>query len=159
MAEFFRGPSTCLTILDLGIRLGVYGRQSLVFGSSPHCRCSTLQLLCSSCRSLIPRTIMHRRPSAAAKSPAVSPLPPGQRDLSSFKSLGTPPHTPTKRAEPLPFFSPTRSRYSSDSWNSSTCDGANELVFDWTSEQVVLLTRVRLFGSCPPRARRQWRSM
>ena len=95
---------------------------------------------------------MHRRPSAAAKSPAVSPLPPRQRDFGSLKSPDSSPHTPTRRAEPLPFFSSNTNRYSTDSWNSSNCDGADEILFEWKPEQVRLLTRVRIKHSCKPRA-------
>lgn len=102
---------------------------------------------------------MHRRPSAAATPLAVLPLPPVPRDLVSLKSPGSAPHTPTKRVEPLPLFSTNTNRYSTDSWNSSNCDGGDEMVFEWKPEQIRLLTRVSLLDPCLPRARLQWRTM
>ena len=86
---------------------------------------------------------MHRRPSAA-----VAPLPalslPRPREMSALISgSGSTPHTPTKRAEPLPLFSTNTNRYSTDSWNSSNNDGANEMEVEWKPEQIRLLTRVR----------------
>ena len=52
------------------------------------------------------------------------------------------PHTPTKRAEPLPLFATNTNRYSTDSWNSSNFDGAMEMEVEWKPEQIRLLTRV-----------------
>ena len=94
---------------------------------------------------------MHRRPSAAATPLAVSPLPPRQRDLVSLKSPDSAPRTPSKRVEPLPLFSTNTNRYSTDSWNSSNCDGVDEVLFEWKPEQILLLNRVRFANHPPPR--------
>lgn len=94
---------------------------------------------------------MHRRPLAAATPLSVQPLTPRHRDLASLKSPDSAPHTPTKRAEPLPVFSTNTNRYSTDSWNSSNCDGAEEMTFEWKPEQTLLLTRVRFEPSSPHR--------
>ncbi|KIP07635.1 hypothetical protein PHLGIDRAFT_35343 [Phlebiopsis gigantea 11061_1 CR5-6] len=85
---------------------------------------------------------MHRRPSAAvAPLPALS-LPPRSREMSALISgFGSTPHTPTKRAEPLPLFVTNTNRYSTDSWNSSNFDGASEMEVEWKPEQIRLLTR------------------
>ena len=98
---------------------------------------------------------MHRRPSAVATPLSAPPLTPRHRDLASLKSPDSAPRTPTKRAEPLPVFSTNTNRYSTDSWNSSNCDGADEMTFEWKPEQVLLLTRVRL-NHLPPTACRFW---
>lgn len=94
---------------------------------------------------------MHRRPSAAvAPLPALS-LPPRPREMSALISgSGSTPHTPTKRAEPLPFFSVNTNRYSTDSWNSSNYDGASEMEVEWKPDQIRLLTRVRRFRRVAP---------
>lgn len=100
---------------------------------------------------------MHRRPSAAATPLSVLPLTPRHRDLASLRSA---PHTPTKRAEPLPVFSTNTNRYSTDSWNSSNCDGADEMTFEWKPEQILLLARVRFEPSSPHRVSAfGWRPM
>ncbi|KAL6302418.1 hypothetical protein BKA93DRAFT_827498 [Sparassis latifolia] len=52
------------------------------------------------------------------------------------------PHTPPNSNSPLPLFSSLNAnRKSTDSWNSSNCDGADELEFEWSPEQVRLLSR------------------
>ena len=103
---------------------------------------------------------MHRRPSAAATPLSVLPLTPRHRDLASLKSPDSAPHTPTKRAEPLPVFSTNTNRLSTDSWNSSNCDGADEITFEWKPEQILLLTRVRFRTVVPPpRVVLRWRPM
>ncbi|GJE88725.1 hypothetical protein PsYK624_048080 [Phanerochaete sordida] len=53
---------------------------------------------------------------------------------------GSTPHTPTRRAEPLPMFNTNTNRYSTDSWNSSNFD-ANEIEPEWKPEQTRLLQR------------------
>ena len=87
---------------------------------------------------------MHgRRSAAVAPLPALS-LPPRPREMAALLSNpGSTPHTPTKRAEPLPLFSTNTNRYSTDSWNSSNFDGASEMEVEWKPEQIRLLTRVR----------------
>ena len=86
---------------------------------------------------------MHGRQSAAA-----APLPalslPRPREMAALLSHpGSMPHTPTRRAEPLPLFSTNTNRYSTDSWNSSNFDGASEIEPEWKPEHIRLLTRVR----------------
>ncbi|KAH9846659.1 hypothetical protein C2E23DRAFT_743498 [Lenzites betulinus] len=57
-------------------------------------------------------------------------------------SSASDPHTPPPRNSPLPVFSSTASnRKSSDSWNSSNYDGADDLEWEWKPEQTRLLSR------------------
>lgn len=89
---------------------------------------------------------MHRRPSAAVAPPPLPALslPPRPREMSAILSAnGSAPHTPTKRAEPLPLFTTNTNRYSTDSWNSSNYDVALDPEAEWKPEQLRLLTRVR----------------
>ncbi len=91
---------------------------------------------------------MHRRPSVA-----VAPLPAlalPAREMNALLSSGSAPHTPTKRAEPLPLFTVNKNRYSTDSWNSSNFDGAEDMELEWKPEQIRCLNRVsRVMSSCP----------
>ena len=82
---------------------------------------------------------MHRRPSAVAPLPALA-LP--TREMNALLSSGSAPHTPTKRAEPLPLFTVNKNRYSTDSWNSSNFDGAEDMELEWKPEQIRFLNRV-----------------
>ena len=86
---------------------------------------------------------MHgRRSAAVATLPALS-IPPRPREMTALlPQTGSAPHTPTKRAEPLPLFSTNTNRYSTDSWNSSNFDTAGEIEPDWKPEHIRLLTRV-----------------
>ncbi|KAI0663879.1 hypothetical protein C8Q70DRAFT_907296 [Cubamyces menziesii] len=51
------------------------------------------------------------------------------------------PHTPPPRNSPLPMLSSASNRKSSDSWNSSNYDGADDLEWEWKPEQTRLLLR------------------
>ncbi|KAI0649063.1 hypothetical protein C8Q79DRAFT_998945 [Trametes meyenii] len=51
------------------------------------------------------------------------------------------PHTPPPRNSPLPVMSSASNRKSSDSWNSSNYDGADDLEWEWKPEQTRLLSR------------------
>ncbi|KAH9945136.1 uncharacterized protein BXZ73DRAFT_73332 [Epithele typhae] len=86
---------------------------------------------------------MHEQCSAAV--PAISlvmPHPALPRRRSSMLSTGSGPHTPPPRDAPLPsLFSPASNRKSSDSWNSSIYDGADDLEWEWKPEQTRLLSR------------------
>ncbi|KAI0091242.1 hypothetical protein BDY19DRAFT_991814 [Irpex rosettiformis] len=101
---------------------------------------------------------MHRRPSVA-----VAPLPAlalPTREMNALLSSGSAPHTPTKRAEPLPLFAVNKNRYSTDSWNSSNFDGAEDMELEWKPEQIRFLNRTLdslpahlltpFIGSVPP---------
>lgn len=93
-------------------------------------------------RSLFsPRTIMQRRSSAAVAPLSALPIP-RTREMSALLSAGSAPHTPTKRTEPFPLFSVNPNRYSTDSWNSSNFDGADEIECDWKPEHIRFLGRV-----------------
>ncbi|OJT07375.1 hypothetical protein TRAPUB_1780 [Trametes pubescens] len=64
------------------------------------------------------------------------------RRRSSMLSSASDPHTPPPRNSPLPVFSSAATnRKSSDSWNSSNCDGADDLEWEWKPEQTRLLSR------------------
>ncbi|TFK92686.1 hypothetical protein K466DRAFT_480222 [Polyporus arcularius HHB13444] len=82
---------------------------------------------------------MHGRRSAAA--PALSLVMPHSRRRSSMLSSVSDPHTPPPRNSPLPVFSPSANRKSSDSWNSSNYDAADDTEWEWTPEQTRLLSR------------------
>ncbi|KAI0719344.1 hypothetical protein C8T65DRAFT_569303 [Cerioporus squamosus] len=85
---------------------------------------------------------MHGRRSAAA--PALSlimPHPSLPRRRSSMLSSVSDPHTPPPRNSPLPMLSPSANRKSSDSWNSSNYDAADDTEWEWTPEQTRLLSR------------------
>ena len=80
-------------------------------------------------------------PSALSLVMPRSSLP---RRRSSMLSSVSDPHTPPPRDAPLPhLFSPASNRKSSDSWNSSNYDGADDLDWEWKPEQTRLLSRVR----------------
>ncbi|KAH8100822.1 hypothetical protein BXZ70DRAFT_1000093 [Cristinia sonorae] len=56
--------------------------------------------------------------------------------------MSSAPHTPTGDNSPLPLFTSTNTnRYSTDSWNSSNYDAADDEEWEWKSEQVRLLNR------------------
>ncbi|KAI0359812.1 hypothetical protein OH77DRAFT_1493326 [Trametes cingulata] len=57
-----------------------------------------------------------------------------------MQSSASGPHTPPPRNSPLPITSSASNRKSSDSWNSSNYDGADD-EWEWTSEQTRLLSR------------------
>ncbi|KAI0734340.1 hypothetical protein BC629DRAFT_1585892 [Irpex lacteus] len=61
--------------------------------------------------------------------------------MNALLSSGSAPHTPTKRAEPLPLFTVNKNRYSTDSWNSSNFDGAEDMELEWKPEQIRFLNR------------------
>ncbi|KAH9940964.1 hypothetical protein B0H21DRAFT_697351 [Amylocystis lapponica] len=69
------------------------------------------------------------------------PHPPLSRRRSSLLSAGSSPHTPPNSNSPLPFLSSAANRKSSDSWNSSNYDGAEDIEVEWTPEHTRLLTR------------------
>ncbi|KAI8969498.1 hypothetical protein BD414DRAFT_525812 [Trametes punicea] len=60
---------------------------------------------------------------------------------SSMLSSVSDPHTPPPRNSPLPVLSSASNRKSSDSWNSSNYDGADDLEWEWKPEQTRLLSR------------------
>jgi hypothetical protein len=64
------------------------------------------------------------------------------REMNALLSSGSAPHTPTKRAEPLPLFTVNKNRYSTDSWNSSNFDGVEDMELEWKPEQIRFLNRV-----------------
>ncbi|EKM58359.1 uncharacterized protein PHACADRAFT_252616 [Phanerochaete carnosa HHB-10118-sp] len=85
---------------------------------------------------------MHGRPSAAAAPLSALSLPPRPREMNALISgSGSMPHTPTKRAEPLPLFSTNTNRYSTDSWNSSNFDATSEIEPEWKPDHIRLLQR------------------
>lgn len=87
---------------------------------------------------------MQRRPPAAIPPLAlVIPHPRLPRRRSSLLSQVSDPHTPPNCNSPLPLLASSSNRKSSDSWNSSNYDGADDLEFEWTPEQMRLLSRVR----------------
>ncbi|PIL35513.1 hypothetical protein GSI_02241 [Ganoderma sinense ZZ0214-1] len=71
----------------------------------------------------------------------VMPRPPLPRRRSSLLTSVSDPHTPPPRNSPLPLLTPGSNRKSSDSWNSSNYDGADDLEWEWNSEQTRLLSR------------------
>ncbi|KAI0775162.1 hypothetical protein BD413DRAFT_471475 [Trametes elegans] len=56
-------------------------------------------------------------------------------------SSASDPHTPPPRDSPLPLPGSAANRKSSDSWNSSNYDGADDLEWEWKPEQTRLLSR------------------
>ncbi|KAI0925813.1 hypothetical protein AcV5_008442 [Taiwanofungus camphoratus] len=85
---------------------------------------------------------MQRRPPAAIPPLAlVIPHPRLPRRRSSLLSQVSDPHTPPNCNSPLPLLASSSNRKSSDSWNSSNYDGADDLEFEWTPEQMRLLSR------------------
>ncbi|CDO70655.1 hypothetical protein BN946_scf184756.g22 [Trametes cinnabarina] len=70
-------------------------------------------------------------------------MPPSlPRRRSSMLSSASDPHTPPPRNSPLPVLSSaSNNRKSSDSWNSSNYDGADDLEWEWKPEQTRLLSR------------------
>jgi hypothetical protein len=81
------------------------------------------------------------RPSLLA---IVMPNPPLTRRASALLSRAPSPRTPSTRSpvqQPL-HISSTDNRKSSDSWNSSNYDPADDPDLEWKSEHVLLLTRV-----------------
>lgn len=88
---------------------------------------------------------MQRPPSAATPplSPVISSIPLSTRRRSSLLSTSSGPHTPPPSRHPnLPVLSMASSnRNSTDSWNSSNYDGAEDLQWEWRPEQTRLLLR------------------
>ncbi|EJF64898.1 hypothetical protein DICSQDRAFT_153076 [Dichomitus squalens LYAD-421 SS1] len=85
---------------------------------------------------------MHERcPAAVPALSLVMPHPSLPRRRSSMLSSVSDPHTPPPRNSPLPVLSPASNRKSSDSWNSSNYDGADDLEWEWKPEQTRLLSR------------------
>ena len=96
---------------------------------------------------------MQRHQSAATPplSPVISSIPLSTRRRSSLLSTSSGPHTPPpSRHQNLPILSTAssnrNSRNSTDSWNSSNFDGAEELQWEWRPEQTRLLLRVRMIS-------------
>lgn len=90
---------------------------------------------------------MPRQPSAGVAAPLlVSPGPITRTRAALRSSMSSAPHTPTGDNSPLPLFgSSNTNRYSTDSWNSSNYDTADDVEWEWRPEQLRLLTRVRVF--------------
>ncbi|OBZ72164.1 hypothetical protein A0H81_07638 [Grifola frondosa] len=85
---------------------------------------------------------MPRQQSAADISLSlVIPQLPLSRRRSSLLSSVSDPHTPPPRNSPLPLFPSASNRKSTDSWNSSNYDGADDLEWEWKPEQTRLLSR------------------
>lgn len=86
---------------------------------------------------------MQRRPPGAVGTlTQASNLPLLTRKRSSLVSCTSSPHTPTGGNSPLPFFATNTNRNSASSWNSSNYD-VDDIEWEWKSEQIKLLTRVR----------------
>jgi hypothetical protein len=86
-----------------------------------------------------------RRPLGLSPLAIVLPHPPLPRRPSSIvSSSSSSPHTPRTCVSPTcpPLLFTTPNRKSTDSWNSSNQDETDS---EWKSEQVLLLSRVRLF--------------
>lgn len=81
-------------------------------------------------------------PAAVPALSLVMPRPSLPRRRSSLLTSVSDPHTPPPRNSPLPLLTPGSNRKSSDSWNSSNYDGADDLEWEWNSEQTRLLSRV-----------------
>ncbi|CCM00116.1 uncharacterized protein FIBRA_02143 [Fibroporia radiculosa] len=83
---------------------------------------------------------MQRRPPAAVPPLA---LPVSQRATRRQTALprGGSPHTPPNSRSPLPLLASGANRNSSDSWNSSNYDGADDMEVEWSVEQTRLLSR------------------
>ena len=89
---------------------------------------------------------MHGQRSAAAPALSITmPHPALPRRRSSMLSSVSDPHTPPPRNSPLPMLSPSANRKSSDSWNSSNYDAADDFEWEWKPEQTRLLSRVSPF--------------
>ena len=79
----------------------------------------------------------------------IMPNPPLTRRRSTLLSRAPSPRTPSMRSpiqHPL-HLPPTDNRKSSDSWNSSNYDLADDPDLEWKSEHVLLLTRVSFYSS------------
>lgn len=121
--------------------------------SSPHClACPSYATVSSSKQQPVPslslllKDTMHRRHAAVSPLPALSI--PRSREMSALlSSTGSAPHTPTKRADPLPLFTVNTNRYSTDSWNSSNLDVADEMECEWKPEHIRFLNRVSRVAS------------
>jgi hypothetical protein len=97
--------------------------------------------LCASLHSFISNLSLSFRPSLIA---IVMPNPPLTRRASALLSRAPSPRTPSTRSpvqQPL-HISSTDNRKSSDSWNSSNFDPADDHDLEWKPEHVLLLTRV-----------------
>ena len=91
--------------------------------------------------SFISNLSLSFRPSLLA---IVMPNPPLTRRASALLSRAPSPRTPSMRSpvqQPL-HISTTDNRKSSDSWNSSNYDPADDPDLEWKPEHVLLLTRV-----------------
>ncbi|TCD64907.1 Transcription factor iws1 [Steccherinum ochraceum] len=86
---------------------------------------------------------MPRAPSAGVVAPLLVSQDPITRARASMRSsMSSAPHTPTGDNPPLPLFgSSNTNRYSTDSWNSSTYDTADDVEWEWRPEHLRLLTR------------------
>ena len=96
-------------------------------------------------------------PAAIPALSLVMPHPPLPRRRSSLLTSVSDPHTTPPRNSPLPLLTPGSNRKSSDSWNSSNYDGADDLEWEWNSEQTRLLSRVSTWTrlgarAAPPRS-------
>src|SRR6266851_5016474 len=83
-------------------------------------------------------------PTSITPLPIIMPNPPLTRRRSALLSRAPSPRTPSMRSpvqEPL-HISSTDNRKSSDSWNSSNYDPADDPDLEWKHEHVLLLTRV-----------------
>lgn len=97
---------------------------------------------------------MHEQyPAAVPLLSLVMPRSSLPRRRSSRLSSASDPHTPPPRDSPLPMLSPASNRKSSDSWNSSNYDPADEFEFEWNPEQTRLLSRVSRFRRVPSATR------
>lgn len=89
---------------------------------------------------------MPRPPSAGVASPSLVSPTVNRKRASLRSNMSSAPHTPTGNNLPLPLFgSSNTNRYSTDSWNSSNYDAADDVEWEWKPEQLRLLTRVRVF--------------
>jgi hypothetical protein len=108
-------------------------------------------------------------PTSINPLPIIMPNPPLTRRRSAL-SCAPSPRTPSMRSpvqQPL-HISSTDNRKSSDSWNSSNYDPADDSDLEWKPEHVLLLTRVCMLSHsflssltiflCPPDSRRSSRS-
>ncbi len=123
-----------------------HGRADWSLLAPPLCSVLYRLPLVSSHSSPFSRQTMHEQRSAALRPSSLAmPRLSIPRRRSSMLSSASDPHTPPPRNSPLPVFSSAATnRKSSDSWNSSNCDGADDLEWEWKPEQTRLLSRVSL---------------
>jgi len=83
-------------------------------------------------------------PTSVTPLPIIIPNPPLTRRRSALLSRAPSPRTPSMRSPiQTPLHIPsTDNRKSSDSWNSSNYDLADDSDLEWKSDHVLLLTRV-----------------